>query len=226
MALPPYLMTMLIARVYALMQQSANVASGTFAASSRSSASPRTSVGQRRSEHRPARRCVAPVRDVGMQQLTFGTDGWRDVIADRFTFANVRRAAQAYASHLLAAGQHGELVLVGYDTRFLAAEFAATVAAVLSANGLRAAVSQTYLPTPALSFAVARHGAVGGVMLTASHNPARYGGFKIKGPYGGSATDAVYRAVAALVPDQEVPAPAPAASEAFDNREEYFVAIV
>src|SRR5690606_10486860 len=71
----------------------------------------------------------------------------------------------------------------------------------------------------------ARHGAVGGVMLTASHNPARYGGFKLKGPYGGSATDAVYRAVAALVPDQEVPAPAPAASETFDIREEYFVAV-
>src|SRR5690606_23769724 len=92
------------------------------------------------------------------------------------------------------------LVLVGYDTRFMARDFANVVAGVLRGHGLRPLVSQTYLPTPALSFAVKHMSAVGGVMLTASHNPPRYGGFKLKGPYGGTATDDIYRAVAARVP--------------------------
>jgi len=159
-----------------------------------------------------------------VEALTFGTDGWRAVIAERFTFANLRRAAQAYASYL-SAGTSGGLVLVGYDTRFMAREFAASVAGVLAANGLRASVSQTYLPTPALSFAVRQLGAVGGVMLTASHNPPQYSGFKLKGPYGGSATDDVYRAVAALVPDVAVPEPREATHDAFDIRDEYLRAV-
>ena len=160
-----------------------------------------------------------------METLTFGTDGWRDVIADRFTFANLRRAAQGYATYLRSAGGGGDLVLIGYDTRFLAPEFAAAVAGVLVANGFRATVSQTYLPTPALSFAVRQRGARGGVMLTASHNPPRYGGFKLKGPYGGSATDDVYRAVASLVPDADVPEPRGASYDTFDIRDEYYGAV-
>lgn len=159
-----------------------------------------------------------------MERLTFGTDGWRDVIAERFTFANVRRAARAYAEHLTASGDTGP-VLVGYDTRFMAREFAGVVAGVLADNGRPALVSQTYLPTPALSFAVKHRGAVGGVMLTASHNPPHYGGFKLKGPYGGSATDDTYRAVAALVPDDAVPEPRGVAFETFDIRQEYFEAV-
>jgi len=89
--------------------------------------------------------------------IRFGTDGWRDVIAAGFTFANVRRAAAAYADHLVARG--GGLVLVGYDTRFLGREFAEQTAAVLAERGLEARVSVEYLPTPALSFAVRRYGA-------------------------------------------------------------------
>ena len=167
-----------------------------------------------------------------MEPLTFGTDGWRDVIADRFTFANVRRAAEGYAIYLqeTGAGAGDGLVLVGYDTRFMARDFANVVAGVLRGHGLRPLVSQTYLPTPALSFAVKHMGAVGGVMLTASHNPPRYGGFKLKGPYGGTATDDIYRAVAALVPAVDVHDPGSAAGAledegTFDVRSEYYRAI-
>lgn len=154
--------------------------------------------------------------------IVFGTDGWRDVIADGFTFANVRRAAAAYADHL--ADRGGGLVLVGYDTRFLGREFATQAAAVLAERGLEARVSDDYLPTPALSFAVRRYGAAGGVMITASHNPPRYGGFKLKGPYGGTATQAIYADVAARVPEGDVP-PGRGDVGGFDVREDYHDAL-
>ena len=132
-----------------------------------------------------------------IDKLVFGTDGWRDVIADKFTFANVSRAAQAYADYLLSQGQ--SKVLVGHDTRFNGPLFARRAAEVLAANGLDVAVSQDYLPTPALSFAVKHLQAGGGVMLTASHNPPPYHGFKLKGAYGGTATSDIYEAVSARV---------------------------
>lgn len=132
-------------------------------------------------------------------ELVFGTDGWRDVIAERFTVANVGRAAQAYADHLAATG--GKKVVVGHDTRFLGDRFAQHVARVLAANGLEVYLSHAYLPTPALSFAVRHLAADGGVMLTASHNPSIWNGFKLKGDYGGSASDAAYRSVANLTRD-------------------------
>ena len=126
-------------------------------------------------------------------KLTFGTDGWRDVIADNYTFANLARAAQAYAEYLLE--QKQTKVLVGYDTRFNSKLFAQHTAEVLAANGLEVSVSESYLPTPALSFAVKHLQAGGGVMLTASHNPPQYHGFKLKGSYGGTATSDIYEAV-------------------------------
>lgn len=132
-----------------------------------------------------------------MDKLVFGTDGWRDVIADRFTFSNVSRAAQAYADYL--SNQGKTTVLVGYDTRFNGALFAKRTAEVLAANGLNVFVSDSYLPTPALSFAVKRLQAGGGVMLTASHNPPQYHGFKLKGPYGGTATSDIYTVVSKRV---------------------------
>src|SRR5690554_5176061 len=158
-------------------------------------------------------------------ELQFGTDGWRDVIADRFTFDNLARAAQGYADHMKDAS--ARFVLVGHDTRFLGPEFAALVADVLGANGLRVALSTSYLPTPALSLATCEYGADGGVMLTASHNPARYQGSKLKGGYGGSATDATYRSVAGRVAstgpgDVRWGGPEP---EAFDVREDYYDAL-
>lgn len=155
-------------------------------------------------------------------EITFGTDGWRDLIADRFTFANVRRAAAAYAEHLLAKG--GGLVLVGHDTRFMARQFALQTAGVLAARGLEARVSSSYLPTPALSFAVKRYGAAGGVMITASHNPPEYGGFKLKGPYGGTATQAIYADVARRLSGEPV-APGDMDVPSFDVRPDYYSAL-
>jgi alpha-D-glucose phosphate-specific phosphoglucomutase len=133
-----------------------------------------------------------------MDTLTFGTDGWRDVIAEKFTFENVARAAQAYADYLLSQKQTS--VLVGHDTRFLGEQFARHAAEVLAANGLRVFLSKGYIPTPALSYAVKHHGAGGGIMLTASHNPPKFHGFKLKGPYGGTATPDIYKAVSDRVP--------------------------
>ncbi|MEM6428276.1 MAG: phosphoglucomutase/phosphomannomutase family protein [Deinococcota bacterium] len=125
--------------------------------------------------------------------LVFGTDGWRDVIGDKFTVRNVKRAAQAYADYLRAEGH--SLVLVGYDTRFNGSMFAKIVAQVLAANDLDVRLASSYIPTPMLSFATKQLGAGGAVMLTASHNPPPYLGFKLKGPYGGTATSDIYKAV-------------------------------
>ena len=125
-----------------------------------------------------------------MDELVFGTDGWRDIIGDRFTLTNVGRAAQGYAEHLVEGG--AERVLVAHDTRCNGALFARRVAEVLAANGLEVLLSDGPLPTPVLSFAITHLGAGGGVMLSASHNPPRYNGFKLKGPYGGTATEEIY----------------------------------
>src|SRR5690625_1992304 len=132
-----------------------------------------------------------------MEKLTFGTDGWRDLIADKFTVSNLERAAQGYADALIATG--GTYALVGHDTRFMSRDFAFIVANVLLANGLKVQVSEDYLPTPALSFATRHYGADGAVMLTASHNPYRFQGFKLKSQYGGSASQEFYRNVATHV---------------------------
>lgn len=132
-----------------------------------------------------------------MDTLKFGTDGWRDVIADKFTFGNVSRAAQAYADYLKEGTNYK--VVVGYDTRFASPLFGRCVAEVLAANALDVHLSESFLPTPALSFAVKHYGAAGGVMLTASHNPPPYHGFKLKGPYGGTATATIYKAVSERV---------------------------
>lgn len=118
--------------------------------------------------------------------IRFGTDGWRAVIGADFTYENLRRVADA-AARVIAAENPGGLVLVGYDTRFEAGSFARAAADVLAARGLRVRLSDRYLPTPALCWAVAHDAdAIGGVMLTASHNPAPYLGFKLRMADGGA----------------------------------------
>jgi phosphomannomutase len=126
--------------------------------------------------------------------LVFGTDGWRDIIGDGFTVARLRRAAHGYATHLSERGPG--LILIGHDTRFGGGRFAHAVAEVLTTAGHEVRVHRGPLPTPVLSFAVRHLGAVGGVMLTASHNPADYHGMKLKGAYGGTADAATYSDVA------------------------------
>ena len=118
--------------------------------------------------------------------IHFGTDGWRAVIGNDFTYESLRRVADA-AGRVFAQDNPGGTILVGYDTRFEAGSFAAAAAEVLAGHGLTVKVSDRYLPTPALCFSVARdEAAVGGVMLTASHNPAEYLGFKLRMADGGA----------------------------------------
>ena len=124
-----------------------------------------------------------------MTDIRFGTDGWRAVIADEFTFENVRLVAQATAEWMQRDRVAAQGVVIGYDTRFLSGLFAAAVAEVMAANGIKVALSSTFLPTPALSYTVRDRRAGGGVMITASHNPARWNGFKVKPWFGGSAPD-------------------------------------
>jgi phosphomannomutase len=131
--------------------------------------------------------------------IAFGTDGWRAVIGDDFTFANLRRVADA-AGRVIASDHPGGLVLIGHDTRFEADAFASAAAEVLAAHGLRVKVTDRYCPTPALCWNVAHDdAAIAGVMLTASHNPAPYLGFKLRMADGGASpvsfTDRVEKAL-------------------------------
>lgn len=129
--------------------------------------------------------------------IKFGTDGWRAVIAREFTFANVERVAQAYADFLRKSGD--ALVVVGFDCRFLSERFAGRAAEVLAGNGFRVALFQQSMPTPLISWAVKDLQACGGVVITASHNPAEFNGFKIKAPWGGSAAPETTAAVEQLL---------------------------
>ncbi len=126
------------------------------------------------------------------EDITFGTDGWRGIIADTFTFENVAHVTRAYAKYLKKEGVV-QGVAVGYDTRFLSKEFAETAAGVLAAGGIKVVLASQALPTPALSHAVRARELSGGIMITASHNPPGFNGFKVKGAYGGSATMAIIR---------------------------------
>jgi phosphomannomutase len=149
--------------------------------------------------------------------IRFGTDGWRAVIAREFTFANVARVAQAYADYLLEESAQREmtaraearqteklpLAVVGYDRRFLSEHFAHLTAEVLTANRIRVFLFERDMPTPVISWAVRDRKADGGVVITASHNPPEFNGFKIKAPWGGSATPETTSAVEALVDRHE-----------------------
>jgi len=122
--------------------------------------------------------------------IKFGTDGWRAVIADTYTFENLRILAQATAEWInkdLAPVNGRKIVPVGYDTRFMSKEFAQLVAEVLAANGIEVLLSDAPIPTPALSFGVPHNKGVCGLMITASHNPYKFNGFKIKTAQGGGA---------------------------------------
>lgn len=120
-----------------------------------------------------------------MGDIRFGTDGWRGRIADDYTFASVRRAAQGFASFLLRSGKQGSVV-VGHDRRFLAEHFAAAAAEVLAGNGFKVWLTPTATPTPAISYSVTERGAVAAVNLTASHNPPEDCGFKVRDEHGGA----------------------------------------
>lgn len=160
--------------------------------------------------------------------IRFGTDGWRAVLADEFTFENVERVAQAYADFIKQPGQNSDgdnpakedssttpHVVVGYDRRFLSEVFAGRACEVLVGNGIDVSLFDGDVPTPLVSWAVRERGSAGGVVITASHNPATFNGFKIKAPWGGSATAETTVAVESLVdsnPPRLAPLPANAST--------------
>lgn len=152
--------------------------------------------------------------------IHFGTDGWRAVIADTFTFENLRLLAQGIADAASAddwgGNGHGHsretdprLMVVGFDTRFLSDRFAIEVARVLAANGFTVQLTNSDAPTPAVSYAVKHLRAAGGVMITASHNAPRYNGVKLKAAYGGSALPEQCRRVELYLADNETRARGP-----------------
>ncbi|MDD5245815.1 MAG: phosphoglucomutase/phosphomannomutase family protein [Candidatus Omnitrophica bacterium] len=124
-------------------------------------------------------------------EIKFGTDGWRGVIADNYTFKNLKIVSQAVADYV----GPGKKVAVGYDTRFMSADFAQISAEILRNNGIQVELSDRPIPTPTLSFAVKHRKLDLGVMITASHNPANYNGFKIKNSSGGAAAPEITKAV-------------------------------
>ena len=123
--------------------------------------------------------------------IKFGTDGWRGIIADDFTFDNVRVCAQGVAEYLLEKGIASRGLLVGYDTRFASDDFAAAVAEVVAANDITVYLNPSPAPTPVISYAIVAKEAAGAVIITASHNPAAWNGFKYKPGYAGSASPEV-----------------------------------
>jgi phosphomannomutase len=127
--------------------------------------------------------------------IKFGTDGWRAVIADDFTFANVRTAAEAIAAYVRAEEDPAKGLCIGYDTRFGSRAFAHACAEVVAATGIPVLLADRITPTPALSFGVRGRGAAGGIMITSSHNPAQWSGVKYKGWYGGSGKPSMIAAI-------------------------------
>lgn len=135
-----------------------------------------------------------------MSDIKFGTDGWRGRIADDYTFANVRRAAQGFAAWLRSEGHDGQAVVVGHDKRFLGEQFAAAVAEVLAANGFHVHLTDGATPTPVISFSAPNLGAVAAVNITASHNPPEDNGFKVRDAGGGAIDPAGLKAIEARIP--------------------------
>ena len=140
--------------------------------------------------------------------IKFGTDGWRGLIANDFTFENVRTAAGAVAAYLHAQTDPkqdaAKGICIGYDSRFLSAEFARACAEVVAATGIRVKLAKEITPTPALSFGVRELGAAGGIMITSSHNPYQWNGVKYKAWYGGSGSPSIISEIESYL-DKPVP---------------------
>ena len=123
--------------------------------------------------------------------IRFGTDGWRALIADEFTFANVARCTRGLCDYIKEQPKADQGLIVGYDTRFLSPEFGDTVAGVCASQGIKVRLCKAAAPTPVASYNVLHHQAAGAVIITSSHNPAQWNGFKFKPDYAGSATQTI-----------------------------------
>lgn len=137
---------------------------------------------------------------MSMEKIIFGTDGWRGVIAEDYTFENVRRCAQGFANYLLAMGKAGEKVIVGHDKRFSSENFAAAAAQVLAANGFKVHLTAGPTPTPVISYSVVARKAVGAINITASHNPPTDNGFKVRDEHGGAIDPQGLKQIESLIP--------------------------
>ena len=137
-----------------------------------------------------------------MFKIRFGTDGWRGRIADDYTFDNVRRCSQGFANFLSQQGLASKGVVIGYDKRFQAEDFAATSAEVLAGNGIHVWLTDTATPTPAISYSAVYHQTGGAINITASHNPPTDCGFKVRDPNGGAIPPHNLKAIEALIPDE------------------------
>lgn len=140
-----------------------------------------------------------------MSRIKFGTDGWRAVIADQYTFDNVARVAYATAHWLKDSYGDSPTVVLGHDTRFLGPAFAAHAACVFAHEGVKVIYSDGFTTTPAISWSARQFGCNAGIVITASHNPPEYNGFKIKADFGGPASPEVIAAVENLIPDSYQP---------------------
>lgn len=134
-------------------------------------------------------------------KIKFGTDGWRGVIAEDYTFDNLRRCAQGFASYMLAQGKKGQWIVVGHDKRFHSENFAAAVAEVLAGNGLKVYLTDGATPTPVIAYAVVNKKAAGAVNITASHNPPTDNGFKVRNETGGAIDPEGLKQIEASIPD-------------------------
>lgn len=134
-------------------------------------------------------------------KITFGTDGWRGVIAEEYTFDNVRRCAQGFANYLLEQNKQGQWVVVGHDKRFSSENFAAAAAEVLTGNGFNVHLTDGATPTPVIAYAVVDKKACGAVNITASHNPATDNGFKVRDATGGAIDPEGLKRIEAGIPD-------------------------
>ena len=159
------------------------------------------------------------------QEIKFGTDGWRGIIADDFTFENVRRVAGAIASYVQKYEKANSGVVVGYDARFASPQAARVVADVIAAAGIPVKLAKDYTPTPAVSYAVKQQGAAGGVMVTSSHNPWNWNGVKFKANFGGSATPAIMKKIEEELAAGAVPKGSKAAVEEVDLKKDYVTAV-
>jgi len=159
------------------------------------------------------------------QEIKFGTDGWRGIIADDFTFDNVRRVAAAIASYVLKHEDARRGLIVGYDTRFASQRAAQVAAEVIAEAGIPVKVANDYTPTPAVSFAVKQDGTAGGVMITSSHNPWNWNGMKFKAKFGGSATPAIMMQVENELRAGAVPQGAKANIDEVDLKSGYIKAL-
>src|ERR1043166_2914578 len=135
-------------------------------------------------------------------QIKFGTDGWRGIIADEFTVENVKRVAQGSAQYILDNHPENLSVVLGHDCRFAGELFAETTARVMCANGIRVYLAKGFVSTPMISLGTVHYNAALGVIITASHNPPSYNGYKLKAHYGGPSSPATIDAVEKAIPER------------------------